>query len=155
MGGGLPLRLWYLQGWVRSSSAQSSRPEWPAFSSVRAARTSATERRDRGNPGPSPHPAGGRQIECRNNVGCRILVVSKGAGFDFSLATLSGGRPGPTTPCPTLCADKNAPFRPRRPQYIFHPPETALLSCRSSPLQPNGISCPDSVPVPANLYHRI
>src|SRR5258705_3198437 len=106
MGGGLPLRLWYLQGWVRSSSAQSSRPEWPAFSSVRAARTSATERafcvpcassgrRDRGNPGPSPHPAGGRQIECRNNVGCRILVVFKGAGFDFSLATLSGGRAGP------------------------------------------------------------
>src|SRR5882762_8124582 len=94
MGGGLPLRLWYLQGWVRSSSAQSSRPEWPAFSSVRAARTSATERRDRGNPGPSPHPAGGRQIECRNNVGCRILVVSKGAGFDSSLATLSVGQPG-------------------------------------------------------------
>ncbi len=61
--------------------------------------------------------------------------------------------PEPTTLCPTLCADKNAPFHPRRPQRIYHPPETASLSCRSSPSPPNGISSRDSVPVPANLFH--
>src|SRR5258705_11917524 len=105
MGGGLPLRLWYLQGWVRSSSAQSSRPEWPAFSSVRAARTSATERafcvpcaspgrRDRGNPSPSPHPSDGRLIRWKNNGGGHILMVSKGPGFYYYLATLSVVQPG-------------------------------------------------------------
>src|SRR5258708_7518287 len=57
--------------------------------------------------------------------------------------------------CPTLCADTNAPFRPRQPRCIFHPPGTASPSCRSSPLPPNEISSPDSVPVPANLFHRI
>jgi hypothetical protein len=37
------------KGWVRSSSPLSSRPEWPTFSPVRAARMSAMEWRDRGN----------------------------------------------------------------------------------------------------------
>src|SRR5882762_3788628 len=63
--------------------------------------------------------------------------------------------PEPTTLRPTLCADKNAPFHPRRPQRIYHPPGTASPSCRSSPLLPNEISSRDSVPVPANLFHRI
>src|SRR5882762_4538214 len=40
--------------------------------------------------------------------------------------------PEPTL-CPTLCADRNAPFHPRRRRCIFHLPGTALLSCRSSP----------------------
>jgi hypothetical protein len=39
--------------------------------------------------------AGGRQIEFRNELGCRILVVFKGAGFDFSYVPSFAGRPGP------------------------------------------------------------
>src|SRR5258708_30834885 len=60
--------------------------------------------------------------------------------------------PEPTHPRPTLCADKNAPFHPRRPRCIFRSPETALLSFRSAPLLPNELSPPASVPFPPNLF---
>src|SRR5258705_544935 len=132
MGGGLPLRLWYLQGWVRSSSAQSSRPEWPAFSS--APHFASPELSRRGAPAME-----------------RAFCVPCASPGRMDLGDMSTPPypskpplffPEPTTLRPTLCADKNAPFHRRRPQYIFHPPGTASPSCRSSPFQPNGISSP-------------
>src|SRR5580704_9711477 len=55
----MPL-LWHshswLCSWVSLFLMLSSRPEWPIFSSVRAARTSAMERRDHGNTSTRPQP---------------------------------------------------------------------------------------------------